>query len=113
MGKGLKKLYPHIKMVLGNTTNVDMLEEVADFCDALKVGIAQGFACETKNTAGALEKQFSAVLKFKQRSKELGIPIISDGGIREGADVVKSIAAGANSVMMGKIFAAWPKVLPQ
>jgi IMP dehydrogenase len=109
MGKGLKKLYPHIKMVLGNTTNVDMLEEVADFCDALKIGLAQGYACETKSTAGCTEKQFSAVLKFKQRSKELGIPIISDGGIREGADVVKSIAAGANSVMMGKIFAACPE----
>jgi IMP dehydrogenase/GMP reductase len=105
LGRQLKKEYPHIKVVVGNTTNVNMIEEVNDFADAVKVGIAQGFACETKNTAGCTEKQFSAILKFKERSKYLGLPIIGDGGIREPADVVKSIAAGANSVMAGKIFA--------
>jgi len=109
LGKSLKQKYPHIKVVLGNTVNTDMIEEVADFADAIKVGIAQGFACETKNTAGCTEKQFSAVLKFKSRAKELGMPIISDGGIREGADFVKSIAAGANSAMAGSIFAACPE----
>ncbi len=109
LGRQLKKEYPHIKMVLGNTNNVDMLEEVDDFCDALKVGLSNGFACETKNTAGCIERQFSVILKFKERARQLGMPIISDGGIREGADVVKSIGAGASSVMMGKVFAACPE----
>ena len=86
-----------------------MMHEVNDFADAVKVGIAQGFACETKNTAGCTEKQFSAVLKFKELSKSLGLPIISDGGIREPADFTKAIAAGANSVMAGSIFAACPE----
>ncbi len=109
LGKKLKTDFPHIKMVVGNTVNPDMMYEVEDFADAVKVGIAQGFACETKNTAGCTEKQFSAVLKFKELSKKMGLPIISDGALREPADLVKSIAAGANSAMAGSIFAACPE----
>lgn len=86
-----------------------MLHETCDFVDAIKVGIAQGFACETKNTAGCTEKQFSAVFKFKELSKQYGIPVISDGSLREPADFTKAIAAGANSVMAGKVFAACPE----
>jgi len=86
------------------------LEESNEWVDAIKVGIAQGFACETKNTAGCTEKQFSAVLKFKELSKKLGMPIISDGGIREPADFTKAIAAGASTVMAGKIFAECRRV---
>lgn len=109
MGKWIKKTYPNIKIILGNTVNLDMLYEVSDFCDALKVGIAQGAACETKNTAGCTERQFSAILKFKEESKRLGLPIISDGSIKEPADCVKAIGAGANSVMMGSVFARCPE----
>lgn len=109
LGRRLKKDFPHIKVVVGNTTNVDMMYEVSNFADAVKIGIGQGFACETKNTAGCTEKQFSCVLKFKHVSKELGLPVISDGGTREPADFVKAIAAGANSVMAGSIFARCPE----
>jgi IMP dehydrogenase/GMP reductase len=106
LGRKLKKDFPHIKMVVGNTVNVGMMDEVMDFADALKVGVGQGLACDTKSTAGCTEKQFSAVLKFKSRAKHLGIPIISDGGLREPADFIKSIGAGANSAMAGSVFAA-------
>lgn len=105
MARGIKNISKEVKVVVGNTTNIGLLEESFDFADAVKVGIAQGFACETKNTAGCTEKQFSSVLKFKHRAKYLGMPIISDGGIREPADFVKAIGAGASSVMAGKIFA--------
>ena len=98
-----------IKIIVGNTTNPEMLKEVSDFADAIKVGIAQGFACETKNTAGCTEGQFSAVLKFKELSRAYGIPVISDGGVREPADLTKAIGAGASSVMAGSIFAACPE----
>lgn len=98
-----------VKIIVGNTTNPDILHETHEFVDAIKVGIAQGFACETKNTAGCTEKQFSAVYKFKELSSKYDVPIISDGGIREAADFTKSIGAGANSVMAGKIFAACPE----
>ena len=107
-GRKIKKEFG-VKVVVGNTTNVEMLKEASDFADAIKIGIAQGFSCETKNTAGCTERQFSAVLKFKDLSKKYGIPIISDGGIREPADFTKSIAAGANSIMAGKIFAECPE----
>lgn len=109
MTKTLKKIFPEVKVVVGNTVNPDIMEEVADYSDAVKCGIAQGAACSTKNTAGATEKQFSAILKFKAHSQRLGLPIISDGGVREPADFSKAIAAGANSIMAGKIFAACPE----
>ncbi len=109
MARSIKRIDKNVKIVIGNTTNVNALEFFNDTVDAIKVGIAQGMACETKNTAGCTEKQFSAVLKFKDRAKELGMPIISDGGIREPADFVKAIAAGADTVMAGSIFARCPK----
>lgn len=109
LAKNLKKNFPHIKVIIGNVVNSDIVYECYDFVDAIKVGIAQGFACETKNTAGCTEKQFSAVLKFKTLSKEFDLPIISDGGIREPSDFTKAIAAGANSVMAGSIFARCPE----
>lgn len=109
LGRYLKKKYHHVKIVVGNTVNPDMMYEVEDFADAVKVGIANGLACDTKSTAGCNERQFSAVLKFKEISKKMGIPIISDGGLREPADFTKSIAAGANSAMAGSIFAACPE----
>ncbi len=109
LAKKIKHYSPDTKIIVGNTTNPDIIYECYDFVDAIKVGIAQGLACETKNTAGCTEKQFSTVLKFKTLSRNFGIPIISDGGIREPADFTKSIAAGANSVMAGSIFAACPE----
>lgn len=109
LGRRIKTNFPHVKVVVGNTTNVQMMYEVSDFADAVKVGIGQGFACETKNTAGCTEKQFSCVYKFREVSRQLGLPIISDGGTREPADFVKAIAAGANSVMAGSIFARCPE----
>lgn len=110
LGRLLKNTYLNdVKVVVGNTTNTDMMEEVYDFADAVKVGIGQGLACTTKNMAGVTEKQFSCVYKFKEISKKLGLPIISDGGVKEPADFVKAIGASANSVMAGSIFASCPE----
>lgn len=109
LGKKIKTEFKHIKLIVGNTINVDMMYEVDGFADAVKCGIGQGKSCETKNTAGCTERQFSAVLKFKEVSRRLGLPVISDGGIREPADFTKAIAAGANSVMAGSIFCRCPE----
>lgn len=109
LAKKIKRFSKDTKVVVGNTVNIGLMEELADVADAVKVGIAQGLACETKNTAGCTEKQFSAVLKFKNISKQLGIPVISDGGIREPADFTKAIAAGASSVMAGSVFCRCPE----
>jgi IMP dehydrogenase/GMP reductase len=108
-GREIKKKNPHIKLVVGNTINTQLMYEVDDFADAVKVGIAQGSACLTKNTAGCTKKQWTAVNEFKEVSKKLGLPIISDGSIKEAGDFTKSIAAGANSAMAGSIFARCPE----
>jgi IMP dehydrogenase len=105
LGRKIKTTFSNVKLIVGNTTNSNMLIEYADFADAVKVGIAVGAACDTKIKAGAYEKQFSAVLKFKELSKKYNIPVISDGGIRCASDVVKAIGAGANSIMAGSLFA--------
>ena len=105
----VKSLTSEVKVVVGNTTNINMLHDFDGCADAVKVGIANGLACETKNSAGCNEKQFSTVLKFKEEARRLGMPIISDGGIREPADFVKAIAAGASCVMMGSNFARCPE----
>ena len=108
LAKSIKQQHRNVKVVVGNTTNPNMLVEVKDFADAIKVGIAQGSVCETRNTAGCTEKQFSAIWNC-QRANYWGLPIISDGGIREPADVVKAIGAGAKSIMAGGIFARCPE----
>ena len=109
LGRNIKKFAPDVHIVVGNTVNPGLITESADFASAVKVGIAQGFACETKNTAGVTEKQFSAIQKCILASRTYGLPIISDGGIREPADFVKAIGGGASSVMAGKIFASCPE----
>jgi IMP dehydrogenase len=115
MCKNVKRFSPSTKVIVGNTTSTDMVEEIFNWNkfkeseepDAVKLGIAGGLACSTKDTAGCHEKQFSAVLK--ELSRKYGIPVISDGGIRKPSDVVLAIAAGANSVMAGSIFARCPE----
>lgn len=109
LGKKIKTEFKEVKVIVGNTINVNMIGEVFDFADALKIGIGQGSVCETKNTAACTDKQFASVLRFKELSKYYGVPIISDGGIKEAADFCKAIAAGANSVMVGSILARCPE----
>lgn len=109
MAKKIKNFSKKIKIIIGNTTNTDIFCHGLRYIDCIKVGIANGLVCESKNTAGCNEGQFSSVYKFKQISRDLGIPIISDGGIREPADFTKAIAAGSSSVMAGSIFAKCPE----
>ena len=109
MAREIKKFSPTIKVIIGNTTNTNLLEESYKYIDACKIGVGQGLACKTKDTAGSTEKMISCILKFKFLSKELGIPIIADGGIRKPADFTKAIGAGASSVMAGSVFAACPE----
>jgi IMP dehydrogenase len=117
MCKNVKRFSPTTKVIVGNTTSTDMVNEIFEWNkfkafeepDCIKLGIGQGASCQTKDTAGCTEKQFSAVLKFKELSRKYGIPVISDGGIRRPADFSLAISAGANSVMAGSIFARCPE----
>lgn len=109
LGKKIKQFSPSTHIVVGNTVNAGLFSECSEFASAVKIGIAQGLACETKNTAGVTDKQFSAIQKCLLASKTYGLPIISDGGIREPADFTKAIGAGSSSVMAGSIFARCPE----
>jgi IMP dehydrogenase len=71
----------------------------------VKVGIGPGFVCTTRLIAGTGVPQFSCVLDCARAGRELGLPVISDGGIRRPADLVKALAAGADAVMVGSLFA--------
>lgn len=108
-GRTIKKKFPDVKLVLGNTNNVGLLQETYDFVDGLRLGVSGGSVCETSNTAGCKEKQFSIVWKHKELSKKYGVPMLSDGAIREPSDFVKSIAAGSSGIIAGRIFARCPE----
>lgn len=111
LGRKIKNHFGNeVKVVIGNSTNIGFLEECADFADAVKIGIGSNSSvCETFIATGFTEGQFSAVLKFKELSKYYGIPVISDGGIRNPKDVCLAIAAGANSAMLGTVLAKCPE----
>ncbi len=73
--------------------------------DAVKIGIGPGSICTTRVVAGVGVPQFTAVLETAAACRALGVPAIADGGIRTSGDMVKAIAAGANAVMLGSLFA--------
>ena len=75
------------------------------FADCVKVGIGAGSICTTRVIAGVGVPQISAVLECSAAASKFGVPVISDGGIKQTGDVPKAIAAGADSVMLGGMFA--------
>ncbi len=104
--KKVKKSYPALQVVVGNIATADAaLALVKAGADAIKVGIGPGSICTTRIIAGVGVPQLTAVLDVAAALKGKGIPIIADGGIRFTGDIVKALAAGAGSVMMGSMFA--------
>lgn len=104
--KMLKEKLPDLKVVAGNTATKESVVELAKVgADGLRVGIGAGSICTTRVVAGVGVPQFTAVQECCEAANELGIPTIADGGIRSSGDVVKCLAAGASSVMMGNMFA--------
>ncbi|MFN8138226.1 MAG: IMP dehydrogenase [Fimbriimonadales bacterium] len=104
--KLLKSKLPDLKVIAGNVIGKDGVKELASLgADALRVGIGAGSICTTRVVAGVGVPQFDAVKECADAGAELGIPTIADGGIRSSGDVVKALAAGANAVMMGNMYA--------
>jgi IMP dehydrogenase len=103
--KNLKKKYPHIPVVAGNVATADGTKALIDCgADAVKVGMGPGSICTTRIVSGVGVPQLSAVLECS-RAAQGKIPIIADGGIKYSGDVVKALAAGASSVMIGSLLA--------
>ncbi|HQL71353.1 MAG TPA: IMP dehydrogenase, partial [Bacteroidales bacterium] len=101
-----RKRYPHIDLVVGNiATGEAAADLVKHGADAVKVGIGPGSICTTRVIAGVGVPQVSAIFDVAAALKGTGVPLIADGGIRFSGDIVKAIAAGANSIMAGGLFA--------
>ena len=104
--KQVKKKFKNIDVIVGNiATGQAALDLAKAGADALKVGIGPGSICTTRIIAGVGYPQLSAIIEVSKAVKDINIPIIADGGIRFTGDIPKAIAAGANSVMLGSMFA--------
>ncbi|MCD1147128.1 IMP dehydrogenase [Peptoniphilus sp. KCTC 25270] len=102
----IKKTFPDIQLVAGNVATyrgtLDLIEAGAD---CVKVGIGPGSICTTRVVTGIGVPQISAIMNCAKAGQEKNIPIIGDGGIKYSGDVTKAIAAGADVVMLGSMFA--------
>jgi IMP dehydrogenase len=104
--KIIRQLYPTICLVVGNVATAGATKMLIEAgADAIKVGIGPGSICTTRVVAGVGVPQLSAISNCAKVAKEYGITIIADGGIKYSGDVAKAIAAGADCVMIGSLFA--------
>jgi IMP dehydrogenase len=104
--KQIRKKYKDIKLIAGNIVTKEAALELVDCgVDAVKVGIGAGSICTTRVIAGVGVPQISSIMNVASALKGKRIPVIADGGIKQTGDVAKAIAAGADTVMMGGMFA--------
>ena len=101
-----KKNFPHIEVIGGNIATGDAARALLDNgADAVKVGIGPGSICTTRIVAGVGVPQITAIQNVSDALKGTGVPMIADGGVRYSGDIAKAIAAGADTVMLGGLFA--------
>lgn len=102
----VKNHNPNVQVIAGNVCTPMAYQDLVNAgADAVKVGIGPGAACTTRMVTGFGVPQFTAVRQCAEIANKLRVPIIADGGIRDSRDVVLALAAGASTVMMGKMFA--------
>ncbi|MBA3632437.1 MAG: IMP dehydrogenase [Acidobacteria bacterium] len=104
--KKVKIKFPDTELIAGNVATAEATRALIDAgVDAVKVGIGGGSICTTRIVTAAGVPQISAVVDCVKAAKDSGVPIIADGGVKFSGDVAKAIAAGADSVMIGSLFA--------
>ena len=102
----IKRQFPDIELIAGNVATAEGTKSLIEAgVDAVKVGVGPGSICTTRVVAGVGVPQISAVIECAKVARESKVPIVADGGIKYSGDVVKALAAGADSVMIGSIFA--------
>ena len=102
----IKRRYPDTELMAGNVATADGARELIDAgVDAIKVGIGPGSICTTRVVTGAGVPQITAIQSCVEAARDSGVPVISDGGVKFSGDVAKAIAAGADVVMIGSLFA--------
>ena len=102
----LKKRYPELPVLAGNIATAEAAEALMDAgADAIKVGIGPGSICTTRMVAGVGVPQITAISDCARVARKRGIPVIVDGGVKYSGDLAKAVAAGADVVMIGGLFA--------
>lgn len=102
----LKKRFPSLQVIAGNIATGEAAKDLIDAgADGLKVGVGPGSICTTRVVAGVGVPQLSAVQMVSQVARAASVPVISDGGIKFSGDITKALAAGADAVMIGSLFA--------
>src|SRR3989338_311793 len=105
--KNLKKNYNGLQVIGGNVATYQGAKALIEAgVDALRVGMGPGGICTTRIISGMGVPQITAIFETSRAAREASVPIIADGGIQYSGDIVKALAAGANSVMMGSVFAS-------
>ncbi|SNS57982.1 IMP dehydrogenase [Ekhidna lutea] len=106
MAKRIKKAFPDLETIVGNIATPEAAKALVEAgADAIKVGVGPGSICTTRVIAGVGVPQLSAVYESSQAIKGSGVPVVADGGVRFSGDVVKAIAGGGNTVMIGSLLA--------
>jgi IMP dehydrogenase len=104
--KAMKKKFPEVDLIVGNIATEEGAHDlIAAGADAIKVGIGPGSICTTRVVSGVGMPQITAILNCAKASRKANIPLIADGGIKFSGDISKALAAGADSVMIGSLFA--------
>ncbi len=102
----VKKELPDMPLVAGNVATAQAVGDLAGAgADSVKVGIGPGAACTTRRVTGAGMPQLTAVIDCSEAAKEYGVSTIADGGMKESGDITKALAAGADAIMSGSLFA--------
>lgn len=102
----IKQHWPDLPVIAGNVVTGEGVNDlVRAGADAVKVGVGAGSICTTRVVAGAGMPQVSAIFECAKAAQKAGIPVIADGGIKYSGDIVKALAAGADSVMLGSLLA--------
>jgi IMP dehydrogenase len=102
----VKQRFPDVELVAGNVATAEGTRDLVEAgADAVKVGVGPGAACTTRVVAGVGVPQLTAVMECVAEARRHDVPIIADGGIRAAGDIVKALAAGAETVMIGSLLA--------
>jgi len=104
--KEVKRQFPDLDLIVGNIATEDAARDlIAVGADAIKVGMGPGSICTTRVVSGVGMPQISAIIGCVKAAREANIPLIADGGIKFSGDITKALAAGADTVMIGSLFA--------
>ena len=104
--RNIKSKLPEVQLITGNVATYEGARELISLgVDGIKVGIGPGSICTTRVVSGAGVPQITAIAECARASKEAGVPLIADGGIKYSGDITKALAAGADAVMIGSLLA--------